>query len=369
MFSKAWVLLLLAELTLGIRVYLHPAPRRDFLSSTLSPSQARVAVSHHLGLDVFDSIEDVDKSTERFISGDFVGEGSRNAILLTLSEDVARDVIPPAFKPSFFLSNPPLASSEISLVVSSYLQRAEHVYSNIVYEATSIPHVPRLIDVFSASPSSATEDFLAETAQLVTLIESDETDTFGAFELHGVSQIAGEYGRQSEQFTLAVETTQALLLSALENSKLSVVVLTYPSPNASGKRQTAQPPQSPLPSSVPSPQLPIGGVSTCHATADACANATSACSGRGECAEASKAGRTCFVCACEVTLDSNDRREHWVGDACERKDISAPFVLITGTVIGILLVVFGSVSLLYSIGDQTLPPTLTASASGHIKRD
>ena len=213
--------------------------------------------------------------------------------------------------------------------MSSYLQRASHVYSNI-YSATSSQFtepVPRLLDVFSASPSSSTEEFLSETSQLVTLIEEDSDDTFGAFELKGASAILSEYGRQSEQYKLAVETSRALFESAMVHSKLSLVVLTYPSSTHShAKRQ--QPPQSPLPAPSPSPQLPIGGVSTCHASVDACTNATDSCSGHGSCAQASKAGKTCFVCSCEITQDTSGRRQYWAGDACQKRDISAYVILL-----------------------------------------
>lgn len=234
------------------------------------------------------------------------------------------DVFPQTFKPTFKLLNPPAAVSEVSLIVSSYLRRAEHTYSTILSSSSeSLPRraVPRLVNIFTASPSSATEIFLAELSQLVSVVESDERDVFGAFELTGVSAILAEYGRTSEQFQLAVESTRALFESAMANAKhLNLVVLTYP--GAHGKRQM-QPPQSPLPPPGPSPQLPIGGVSTCHASADVCTNATNSCSGRGDCTEMSKAGKTCFVCQCEATLDSNGRRQIWVGDACERLDVSA----------------------------------------------
>lgn len=44
-------------------------------------------------------------------------------------------------------------------------------------------------------------------------------------------------------------------------------------------------------------------------------------------------------------------------------DISSrPFVLISGTVIAIILTIFGAVSLLYSVGSQPLPNTLLATA-------
>lgn len=94
MFTKAWILLLLAELSFSIRVYLHPPPARELqasLPSTLTPNEARVVVSHHLGFDMFESLEDVTKRIEGlFLDGEFVGKGVRNAMLLTASEDVAR---------------------------------------------------------------------------------------------------------------------------------------------------------------------------------------------------------------------------------------------------------------------------------------
>jgi len=371
---KVWVLLLLVDVSIAIRVYVHPAPANVVrLPPVLSPTQARAVVSQQLGLDAFDPLDEVDSKVVNLVTdSSFVGKGSRNAMLLTVGEDVLREIIPASLKSSFSISNPPSAASEVSLVVSSYLQRASHVYTNI-YSATSshpVQPVPRLLDTFSASFSSATEEFLSETAQLVSIIEEEENDSFGAFELKGVSAIAAEYGRQSEQFKLAVETSRALFESAMAHPKLSFVVLSYPTTQSHTKRQQAlQPPQSPLPPPLPSPQLPIGGVSTCHESADTCSNATEACSGHGACVQASKAGKTCFVCSCNITHDASGRRDYWAGDSCQKKDISAPFTLITGTVIAVLLIVIGSVSLLYSIGDQQLPNLLTAGASGHIKRD
>lgn len=90
MVTKIWILLFLAKASLGIQIYLSPALKVRPLSSTISPTQARVVVSHQLGLDAFDSLEEMDPSTERLVSGDFIGEGVKNALLLTVSEDVAR---------------------------------------------------------------------------------------------------------------------------------------------------------------------------------------------------------------------------------------------------------------------------------------
>jgi len=58
----------------------------------------------------------------------------------------------------------------------------------------------------------------------------------------------------------------------------------------------------------------------------------------------------------------------WAGQSCERQDISGPFVLLSGTVIVIIVLFIGSVSLLYSVGDQPLPSTLLATAV-NMKKD
>jgi len=80
--------------------------------------------------------------------------------------------------------------------------------------------------------------------------------------------------------------------------------------------------------------------------------------------QASKAGKTCFVCACNQTTTPNGKTQTWVGDACERKDISGPFVLLAGSTIALILLIAGSISLLAGIGDEKLPSTLTGGAIG-----
>jgi hypothetical protein len=127
------------------------------------------------------------------------------------------------------------------------------------------------------------------------------------------------------------------------------------------KRQAQPPQQSPLPPQSPVPQQPISGVSTCFASADICTDSTNSCSGRGQCLQASKAGRTCFICACSKTSDKG-KTQTWVGDACERKDISGPFVLLAGSTIALILLIAGSISLLAGISSEKLPSTLTGGA-------
>lgn len=89
---KSCLVLLLADVSFAIRVFLHPSPANVAqLPPVLSPTQARAVVSSQLRLDAYDSFEDVDNTVGRIISdGSFVGQGPRSALLLTVSEDVSR---------------------------------------------------------------------------------------------------------------------------------------------------------------------------------------------------------------------------------------------------------------------------------------
>jgi hypothetical protein len=227
-------------------------------------------------------------------------------------------VLPPSLQPSFTLSTPP-STPIVSLfsVVSTYLHRAKHSYSSVFGGSTKL------------IPSHASVDeFFFEIHSLSSFFDNTDDFAFAALELRGLAELRLAYGPTSEAYTHAADKTRAFLEGAINRSdKIHVALLTFtPSVSHSFKRQSEpQPSQAPLPPHHPSPQEPIGSISTCFSTADACTNGTSSCSGRGECVEASKAGRTCFVCTCDVTRTGEGTKvktETWVGESCERKDIS-----------------------------------------------
>jgi len=281
-----------------------------------------------------------------------------------MDEVDARDVLPSSMKPSFSLVDS-LSVSSLSSLISTYLHRARHMYTSIYSELSHTSQgIPRFLDIFSVS-SPATETFISETSSLSEFLETDKasTDKFAAFELNGLSYIAEAYGRSSEEYKLAARTIRAVLESALSEPNMNIALLTY-SDSIPRIKRLVQPPQSPLPPPSPIPQQPIGGVSTCFLSKDICVNSTNSCSGRGTCMEASKAGKTCFICACNQTTTDNGKTQTWVGDACERKDISGPFVLLAGSTIVLILLIAGSMSLLASIGDEKLPSTLAGGAVG-----
>ncbi|KAF9462440.1 hypothetical protein BDZ94DRAFT_1309700 [Collybia nuda] len=335
----AWSLVLFLsslQLSQAINVYLNT--QNDFLESTLSPEDASSVLSRHLGVEVFEPFRDA--SGMEYTGEAFIGQGPVNGLLLVVEDRDAQAILANTITPSFKMIEP---SSSLSSVISTYLHRAQHTYTSI-YNSRQLENVP----------------------SLSTFFETAESPAFAAIEAKSLSDLRREYGDASEEYLRAVAQLRVFLENVYDqNRSLHVALLSYtPSLHAYDKRQL-QVSQSPIPSGSAPPQEPIGGVSTCFTSADACTIGTSSCSGRGKCVAASKSGRTCFICTCEVTKTgegSKVKTDTWVGQSCERKDVSGPFVLLTGTVIVMILLVFGSISLLSSVGDHDLPSTLLATA-------
>lgn len=78
------VLLSLIQLSQAVNVYLHP--QNNVFRSTLSVEDASLVLSQHLGLDMFETMGDSASLPESFDEVPFVGQGSKNALLLTLEE-------------------------------------------------------------------------------------------------------------------------------------------------------------------------------------------------------------------------------------------------------------------------------------------
>ncbi|KAG6866230.1 hypothetical protein C0991_007255 [Blastosporella zonata] len=319
----------------AIDVYLGPSP-----PSFKGPATA--ALSRHLALDKLDPLPNLPNYNQH----SFVAEGATNALLLTIDQLDAHLVLPPSFKPAFNLPAPPSLGS-LSSVVSTYLHRAPHTFASIY-------------------------DGDADPLELEAFFETAETPAFAALELSHLSKLRQSHGSDSSEYLLAAQKIRQFLADA-DPDALHFAVLTFsPSLSPYDKREPQlQATQSPLPPSHPSPQEPIGAVSTCFTSPEACTNSTNSCSGRGQCMEATKSGRTCFICTCGATQSgegSKVKTDIWVGQSCERKDVSGPFVLLTGTVIVLLVLAFGSISLLSSVGNIKLPSVLLATAVG-VKKD
>ncbi|KAI0029473.1 hypothetical protein K488DRAFT_80151 [Vararia minispora EC-137] len=337
-------------------VYLHPP-----LPNHVATHGASAVIAHHLRLERFEPMDDGQIAT---FAEPFVGEGESEGLVLSIEEPYAKDIIPEELHAALTLR---YTSFDPLQLMSNLLSRAEHVYTHVTGilkpdPSAYIPTFPATLDLFSA-PHPSTELFLSSLSPVVAFLEEPTTGKFGVFSVRGLDAIATSYGKDSDRYRLAVETLRATLSSALVHPTLRLVVLTSPVVShiaGHDKRQNG-------PTSVATPPQLVSDA-VCFASEDACTNATGGCSGHGSCAPAHKAGKECFVCACTTTKSETGRTQSWVGASCERQDVSGSFVLLAGTTVGLLVIVFGSVSLLWSMGSHELPSVLTGGVAP-AKRD
>ncbi|KAH8993328.1 hypothetical protein EDB86DRAFT_2929966 [Lactarius hatsudake] len=319
-------------------------------------------IAKHLNLDRLVPLQENGPLITGDIDREFVGQGPSSGLLIGVDDADAEYTVPVEDLriPLGLSYHDP--TSTFSEIIQKSLYRAPLAFSN-VFDGSNGSTVtpPPLLDT-SVSP---TETFDSELSALVEFLEADHLswDRFGAFRITGLRSIGDAYGRDSEEYTTAAGSLKDALRSAADKPHLHLVILTYPGVQAGvQKRQD----QSPLPPDTPLP--PVGSDTLCFVSEEICSNSTDSCSGHGACVQANKAGRTCFVCACEASKDDG-RTEYWAGSKCERKDVSGPFVLITGTVVALILIIVGSISLLSSVGNQPLPSVLTSSVPGMSARE
>lgn len=223
-----------------------------------------------------------------------------------LNADSRLAVIPDEIELSYVVSSPePLDS--LSSVLYTLLARSPHAYTAVYEGSGPFWHMSELNDLSS-------------------FVES-EVSGFAAAELRGLSKIRLEHGSMSDEYLDAVRLVRSFLRNAINGTdRLRLAILTFGANDRQKRNVIPRQEQSPLPSVRPLPQQPISAVSTCFTTQDACEQSTNSCSSRGQCVEATKSGRTCYVCRCSKTRTgegAQTKTDVWVGESCERKDISA----------------------------------------------
>ena len=209
-------------------------------------------------------------------------------------------LVPNSLQVSFTLITPPYIS--LSSVTSTCLHRARHSFASL----------------YSSRDIKQPEDIRS----LVSFFNSAESPAFASLDLSTLHDIRQTHGSSSDEYIQVAGTLRAYLEQILDDNNFNLAIITLPPPSTSlFRRQAPAPSQTPS----PSPQQPIGSISACFTTLDVCNNSTSSCSGRGTCVQASKAGRTCFVCSCGVTKTGEGNKvktQTWAGQSCERQDVS-----------------------------------------------
>ena len=231
-------------------VYLSPLPA--FGSSVqaaeeLSPSQADLLLTHHLGLDAALPLDENDAwwnyvveqaGGQGVLGQELVSSMNRDAVVVVVEaspEDLHGNntvsnsfmnhrliafaaSLPNSLQESTFRFHAD-ASSLVSLV-STYAARASHAYSSVSSPANAPSYAKEslgkgplgLYDVAATSP--AAEAFMSELSALADFGEGaqDVSDTaFGAFAIHSLPALKAEFGRDSEEYKTAVLALEAAL--------------------------------------------------------------------------------------------------------------------------------------------------------------
>ncbi|EWC45236.1 hypothetical protein DRE_05963 [Drechslerella stenobrocha 248] len=103
----------------------------------------------------------------------------------------------------------------------------------------------------------------------------------------------------------------------------------------------------------------------CFESRDVCGNTTNSCNGRGSCIK-STTQSNCWSCTCNptvVNVNGFNKTTHWGGNACQKKDVSVPFLLFTGFAIAMTLGISWTINKMLSLSAEELPGELSAGVA------
>lgn len=107
----------------------------------------------------------------------------------------------------------------------------------------------------------------------------------------------------------------------------------------------------------------------CFNSEESCIEATHGCSGHGSCYNKQRSinGGTksdCYTCKCRETItrkeDGSIQKSSWGGPACQKRDISTPFLLVAGISIMAIAAAGAAIGMLYYVGQDELPGVISA---------
>lgn len=115
---------------------------------------------------------------------------------------------------------------------------------------------------------------------------------------------------------------------------------------------------------------------TCFPSLSTCQSLTQNCTSHGSCqlkytdptADDKSPYRSCYTCSCSPTVRKNSdggvKTTYWGGPACQKKDVSVQFWLISLFVVGLVGLVSFAVGSVWEMGDEKLPSVIGAGVSG-----
>ncbi|WVN88241.1 uncharacterized protein L203_103442 [Cryptococcus depauperatus CBS 7841] len=337
-----------------LQVYLYPTPQSSTTAHarppTLSYSQAKAVLSHHLKQDILDT-EEIPENEEHWahLMGLWDGNEWGKARVVVMDGVDAQDVLPSTIpsQPAFYLED----NTQSHRLLHPFMNEAKSLLAHTIesYPAFSKP----FLDIFNLAGNAA-QALSQELSCYIALVESlPWVEQTGKHSWETVS-ITGlrNVKRNSEIWETGRKIVQAGLETMTTPNSPPLLLVVRP---ASSKRIISRAAPTTLAFRA---NTTLAG--SCYASNETCLEMTD-CNGRGVCALASRNGeKECWSCKC---------RSGYAGVECQKDDYSMPFILLVFSTLLLLGIAGGSIALLYTIGETKLPSTLTLAVGGVMKHD
>ncbi|WWC61880.1 uncharacterized protein I303_104465 [Kwoniella dejecticola CBS 10117] len=342
-----------------LQIYLYPTPTTSSLhqpkeAPTLTSSQAKAVLSHHLGeqLNDFDEIPNDESMWSHLMNlWDDSLEGKAKVVIIdggVSSQDVLPTTLPQ--EPAFYLADDIYTNN----LLSPYLQQAKSFLDSIMDELPEV--VKGFKDVFEMAGTKAASILGQELSSLTALADAvpwlkQDHYPWEAITISGLKDVP----KGEEVWENGRLGVKAGLESMTQPDSPPLLLIIRPSSAQRYLTSRALPPT--LQSRANSSEL----ADACYTSNETCSESTE-CNGRGVCALKAKNEKgECWGCKC---------RSGYAGVECQKDDYSTPFIILIFSSVLLVAVAVGSIGLLYTVGETKLPSTLTlAVGGGAMKRD
>ncbi|WWC89317.1 uncharacterized protein L201_004238 [Kwoniella dendrophila CBS 6074] len=349
-----------------LQVYLYPTPSQPSLSShqqqndvpTLSASQAKAVLSHHLGepLNDFDEIPNDENMWSHLLHlwNNEQGQQGKPKVVVINGGVSPQDVLPTTLphQPAFYMKDDITTNN----LLSPYVQQAKNLLDNILSELPDV--VKGFKDVFEMAGTKAASVLGHELSCLTALADSIPwiNNNQGSYPWESIT-ISGlkDVRKGDEVWENGRLGLKAGLESMTQPNSPPLLLIIRPSTSSTHLTSRA------LPITLQARANNTNLAETCYSSNETCSESTS-CNGRGICSLKGKNSQgECWGCKC---------RSGFAGVECQKDDYSVPFIILIFSTLLLIAVAMGSIGLLYTVGETKLPSTLTlAVGGGAMKRD
>ncbi|KAI9695645.1 MAG: hypothetical protein M1820_008492 [Bogoriella megaspora] len=371
----------------------------------LPANAARLIFAQRMGLSDFHSLQDVDDriiphinqyaAPQKQLFSDKTSKRPQ-ALIIVEQEDVPFED-PDSFLsglPSFQISNPPSSDSTAALL-TDFVSQARSSDNGQGPTTNLLRHLSHEPESESQPLTSSDRYFIhrKSTASVGPLIlglrAQSSSITIACMPPSNSSNLAswGTYALPSDSYvhsshayahlgshTHSKRQGSELLSAEAEDNKPDEQISPEATSSTSSPSSSASSSGTASTSAPTSTQAPAGILPACFSSQSDCTKRTNSCTGHGSCAlrytnkDQEGGEANCWSCACQPTVDKNDMGQKktmtWGGPACQKRDVSQGFWLLTGFTIAMVSAVAWGIGLLVSMGGEELPSVIGAGVSG-----